>query len=124
MTPVLRCLWKVLLRLLFLSGTRSSRFARNILRKRVSVRKLARVVNSALNLNIALSEDNLSSLVLVPIKVDFAVTYEVTAKILRTDKDIGPLIDRIGKHKGAMIMSVDWKDAEVHLLLFRKKTKR
>ena len=42
----------------------------------------------------------------------FVVRYEVTAKIIHTDKDIGPLIDRIGKHRGAMIMSVDWKDAE------------
>jgi len=44
----------------------------------------------------------------------FVVKYEVTAKILQTSKDIGPLIDRIGKHKGTLIMAVDWKDAEVH----------
>ena len=54
----------------------------------------------------------------------FVVKYEVTAKILQTNKDIGPLIDRIGKHKGTLIMNVDWKDAEVQLWLERKKTKR
>ena len=47
----------------------------------------------------------------------FVVKYEVTAKILQTDKDIGPLIDRIGKHKGTLIMNVDWKDAEVQFWL-------
>lgn len=90
-------------------------FVRNMLRKRVSVRKLVRVASLLCNLSIEPSEDSPSSLVLSSLRVDFAVTYEVTAKILHTDKDIGPLIDRIGKHKGAMIMSVDWKDAEVFL---------
>ena len=106
----------MLLRLLSLLGIKSRNFVRNMLRKRANVSKLAKVASLVWNHNIELFEDNLSSLVLSSLKVDFAVTYEVTAKILHTDKDIGPLIDRIGKHKGAMIMSVNWKDAEVLLL--------
>lgn len=48
----------------------------------------------------------------------------MTAKILHTEVDIGPLVDRIGKRSGSMILSVEWKDAEVGYPPFRKKTRR
>lgn len=50
--------------------------------------------------------------------------YEVTTKILHHDKDIGPLVDRIGKRSGSMILSVEWKDANVDFILFRNKTNK
>jgi hypothetical protein len=38
----------------------------------------------------------------------FAVTYEVTGKILHTD-EIGPLVDKINRKEGTHIDSLEWQ---------------
>ena len=49
--------------------------------------------------------------------VEFAVSYEVTAKILYYNAEkVGPLVDRIGKRSGSTILSMKWKDADVYIL--------
>ena len=43
-----------------------------------------------------------------PSHLAFAVTYEVTGKILHTD-EIGPLVDKINRKDGAHIDSLEWQ---------------
>lgn len=38
----------------------------------------------------------------------FAVTYEVTGKILHTD-NIGPLVDKINRKEGTHIETLEWQ---------------
>jgi hypothetical protein len=42
----------------------------------------------------------------------FAVTYEVTAKVLQPE-NIGQLVDRLNRRAGVSIEELAWKDAEV-----------
>ena len=85
-----------------------------MLKIKLSVRRLVKVGSLKWNLSIELSEENLSLYVSIKAIVEFAVSYEVTAKILYYNAEkVGPLVDRIGKRSGSTITSMKWKDADV-----------